>query len=136
MADNDVATRLRQVPRFADLSEKELKQVGKAGTYLHQPANWTLMAETTPADKAYVILSGSAEVKRHGETVATVGAGDVIGEVGILEHRLRTAAVVSTTELEVVHFTRENLEKLVGDIPALAAALRATAEERLADDQG
>ena len=126
---SDVSRRLTGVKRFSELSDRDLARVADAGRLVHLPAQWSLMAETTPADKAYVILEGQAEVRVKGETVATVGPGDIIGEIGVLEKRLRTAAVVSTSELEVVHFTNEDLARLVEDIPAFGAALRATAAE-------
>jgi CRP/FNR family transcriptional regulator, cyclic AMP receptor protein len=126
---SDAADRLRSVDRFADLSAADLKKLGKAGKVVHLPAQWSLMSETTPADKAYVLLSGEVAIRQGGETVATVGPGAVIGEVGILEKRLRTAAVVSQTELEVVHFTKEDLVRLVEEIPALKDALQSTASE-------
>ena len=34
---------LKQVARFADLSHKDLKAVADAGTFVHLPANWSLM---------------------------------------------------------------------------------------------
>ncbi len=123
---DDVTARLTRVPRFADLSKRDLEKVAKAGRLVHLPAQWSLMAETTPADKAYVLLAGTAEVRRKGEVVATVGAGDLIGEIGVLQNRLRTAAVVSTSELEVVHFTHEDLSRLAEEIPAFGRALEAT----------
>lgn len=125
---------LRQVPRLSGLSDKELKKVAEAGTRVHLPAHWSLMSETTPADKAYVILSGEVAIRQRGETVATVGPGSVIGEVGIMEHRLRTAGVVSLTELDVVHFTHEVFARLVDEVPAFGEAMHATAEEHLAMD--
>ncbi len=124
---DDLTARLTRVPSFADLSRRDLDKVGKAGRLVHLPAQWSLMAETTPADKAYVILAGTAEVRRKGAVVATVGAGDLIGEIGVLQKRLRTAAVVSTSELEVVHFTNEDLSRLAEEIPAFGKALEATA---------
>lgn len=127
MAKSDnVTARLTRVPRFADLSKRDLEKVARAGRLVHLPAQWSLMAETTPADKAYVLLAGTAEVRRQGEVVATVGAGDLIGEIGVLQNRLRTAAVVSTSELEVVHFTHEDLSRLAAEIPAFGRALEAT----------
>ena len=125
---------LRSVDRFADLSSSELKAVAKAGTYLHLPANWSLMSETTPADKAYVILAGQVSIRRKGEQVAEVGPGSILGEIGILEHRLRTAGAVSLTELSVMHFSNEDLQRLVEEVPAFKEALQATAQEHLADD--
>ncbi len=124
---DDLTARLTRVPRFADLSRRDLEKVGKAGRLVHLPAHWSLVAEATPADKAYVLLTGTAEVRRKGEVVATVGAGDLIGEIGVLQKKLRTAAVVSTSELEVVHFTNEDLFRLAEEIPAFGRALEATA---------
>ena len=126
---SEVSRRLTTIKRFSDLSDRDLTKVADAGRLVHLPAQWSLMAETTPADKAYVILEGRADVRVKGETVATVGPGDIVGEIGVLEKRLRTAAVVSTSELEVVHFTQEDLARLVEDIPAFGEALRATAAE-------
>ncbi len=128
------ADRLRSVDRFSGLSDADLKKLAEAGKLVHLPAQWSLMSETTPADKAYVLLSGEVAIRKDGETVATVGPGSVIGEVGILEKRLRTAAVVSQTELEVVHFTKSDLVRLVDEIPTLADALNSTGQDQLSDD--
>ncbi len=130
----EVAERLRSVDRFSGLSDGDLKKVAAVGKVVHLPAQWSLMSETTPADKAYVLLSGEVAIRRGGETIATAGPGAVIGEVGILEKRLRTAAVVSQSELEVVHFTKEDLVKLVDQIPALRDALQSTADDHLPED--
>ena len=130
----EVADRLRSVDRFSGLSDDDLKKVAAVGKVVHLPAQWSLMSETTPADKAYVLLSGEVAIRHGGETVATVGPGAVIGEVGILEKRLRTAAVVSQSELEVVHFTKEDLVTLVDEIPALRDALQSTADDHLPED--
>jgi CRP-like cAMP-binding protein len=126
---SEIADRLRSVGRFSDLSDADLEKLAEAGKVVHLPSQWSLMSETTPADKAYVLLSGEVAIRKGGDTIATVGPGAVIGEVGILEKRLRTAAVVSQTELEVVHFTKDDLVALVDEIPALKDALQSTASE-------
>ncbi len=134
MSRHSESARLKELEAFGTLSEKDLQKVADAGTFLHLPANWALMSESTPADKAYVILSGEVEIRQHGETVATVGSGGIIGEIGILEHRLRTASVISRTELEVVHYTKEKLSELVEQVPALKAIVQATAETASEDE--
>ena len=129
---SDIVAKLKKVDRFADLRSSDLKAVAEAGTLLHLPAQWALMSETTPADKAYVILSGEVAIRQGGKDVATVGAGGIIGEVGILEKKLRSASVVSLTELEVVHFTNADLARLVDESDGIERVLRATAQEHLA----
>ena len=134
MSKPDVASRLARVDRLSGLSRRDVKAMAEAGTLVTLPANWSLMSENTPADKAYVIVSGEVAIRQKGETVATVGAGGIIGEVGIMQHRLRTAGVVSLTELEVVHFTNADLARLVDESPRIEQALSATVQEHLADD--
>lgn len=135
MADAPNPQRLGKLNRLESLSDADLAAVISAGTHVHQPANWSLIAENTPADKAYLIVDGEVSVRKHGEEVARLGPGDVIGEVSIVQHKLRTASVVSLTELEVLHFTREALESLIEKVPAFGDAIRATAAERLDADK-
>jgi CRP-like cAMP-binding protein len=121
---------LEHVDRFASLSDEELATITKAGTPVTVPADWALMGEGTSADKAYLLVDGEVEVRRHGTPIATLGPGDIVGEVGIVGHRLRTATVVSRTRLECLHFTRAQLEELRATVPAFRAALEAAVAER------
>jgi CRP/FNR family cyclic AMP-dependent transcriptional regulator len=124
------ARKLKSLERFSDLSDKDVQKIAEAGTYVHEPADWTLMAEGTGADKAYLILSGEVSVRHQGKEIATLGAGDTVGEMGIIGKKLRAASVVSTTPLEVLHFTRERLEELATALPAFGEALRASTSSR------
>lgn len=126
---------LQRLNRLDALSDAELAAVIKAGRHVHLPADWALISEGTPADKAYLIVDGDVSVRRGGAEVARLGPGDVIGEVSIVEHKLRTASVVSLTPLEVIHFTRESVEELIDQVPAFGDAIRATAAERLNADR-
>jgi len=126
--------KLQQVGFFDGLSDAEVKKVAQAGTVTTVPANWAVISEQTPADKAYIVLDGELSVRQKGQEIARMGPGDVIGEIGIVEHRLRTASVVSLTRLEVIHFTREKIVELADSIPAFGDALRAAAEARRGSD--
>lgn len=125
----DIA-QLRTVSIFEGLGDGDIARIAAAGTQTTVPANWSLMSEQTPADKAYIVLEGELSVRRGGTEIARLGAGDLIGEMGIVEQRLRTATVVSTTPLRVIHFTRDNIERLSAEIPDFAAGLRAAADKR------
>jgi CRP/FNR family cyclic AMP-dependent transcriptional regulator len=125
--------KLAQLNRLEALSDDDLKTVIEAGQHVHLPANWSLIWEKTPADKAYLIVDGEVSVRKGGEELARLGPGDVIGEMAIVNHKLRSASVVSLTPLEVVHFTKDSLERLLDEVPAFGAALRGTAADRLSD---
>jgi len=125
---------LKSLNRLEKLSDADLARVVNSGRRVGLPADWSLIWEKTPADKAYLIVSGTVSVRRNGVEIATLGPGDVIGEMAIVEHRLRSATVVSTTPLDVIHFTREQLVDLLAEVPAFGDAIRATTADRLGAD--
>lgn len=124
---------LHRLNRLESLSDEDLRRVIEQGRYVHLPAHWALLWEKTPADKAYLIVDGEVSVRKGKTEIARLGPGDVIGEMAIVEHKLRSASVVSVTPLEVIHFTRESLEELLEEVPAFGEAIRRTTLDRLAN---
>ncbi len=131
MADAPQPEKLARLNRLEALDDADLAKVVHAGRHLHLPANWSLIWEKTPADKAYLIVDGEVSVRKAGQEVARLGPGDVIGEMAIVNHKLRSASVVSLTPLEVIHFTKESLQQLLEEVPAFGDALRGTSADRL-----
>lgn len=121
---------LARLDRFRDLTDDEVHRVVEEATYLTVPEHWALMVERTPADKAYLILEGEVSVRRNGEEIARVGAGELIGEMALVNHKLRSATVVAETPLEVLHFTDETIERLNDQIPNFKEALAGASQER------
>lgn len=117
---------------FDQLSATEIARVRAAGTQVTMPAQWSPIGEQTPADKAYVILSGTVSVRRHGIEVARLGVGDIMGEMAIVNHSLRNATLVSLTRLELLHLTTEAVRTLSAQLPAFRAALDHVSGDRSA----
>lgn len=133
MTQSSDVERLKRLERFKGLTDEEVHTIAEAGTAVHIPAHWGLIWEKTPADKAYIILDGEVSVRKGREEIARLGPGDTVGEAAIVSHRLRSASVVSVTELDVLHFTTEAVQKLIDDSPTFRAALEQTTRERLGD---
>jgi CRP/FNR family transcriptional regulator, cyclic AMP receptor protein len=114
---------LRSLGTFAGATDEELHDLVEAGYTVTVPQGWSLIWDRTPADKAYVVLAGAVDVRRDGEVIARLGAGDVIGELAILRRQLRSAAVVAATPLTVLHFGREAVERLYAEVPVFREAL-------------
>src|SRR5712692_5378842 len=88
---------LKRLPLFAGLDEQSLTWlVDNAETVLVQ-AGELLMEEGDPADGLYVTLDGDFEImKRSGKQdvlLAVRGAGEMIGEMSLLEGGTRGASV-------------------------------------------
>jgi CRP/FNR family cyclic AMP-dependent transcriptional regulator len=122
---------LSHLDRFAALTDEEVQLIADHGTPVNIPADWSLIWEKTPADKAYIILDGEVSVRVGGEEIARLGPGDTVGESAIVAHRLRSASVVSLTPLKVLHFTSEAVRELIDTVPTFRVALEQTTADRL-----
>jgi CRP-like cAMP-binding protein len=119
---------------FSMFAPEEIARISASGTRVTLPEGWAPISESTTADKAYVILDGTVSVRSHGTEVARLGPGDIVGEQALLSHSLRTATIVALTPLELIHFTREQLDRLDVEMPAFHEALEKTAAARLQAD--
>ena len=73
--------------------------------------------------EAYVILEGSATVKRNGKKIGSAKTGAVIGELSLLDHGPRTATVTADTDVRLLVVTERGLKAAVENIPAISRKL-------------
>ena len=89
--------RLRSVPLFESLSSRERREVARHADEIDLPGGAELVRQGEFAYEFFVIEEGAAEVSRDGERVAELGAGDFLGEMGIVSGDVRNATVVATS---------------------------------------
>ena len=61
-----------------------------------------------------------------------MGAGDIVGEIALLENSRRTATVTALSDADVLAFNRREFATVLDECPAFAAFVTATAESRQA----
>jgi CRP/FNR family transcriptional regulator, cyclic AMP receptor protein len=115
---------------YSMFTPQEIAKISASGTRVNLPQGWSPIWEDTPADKAYIIMSGTVSVRRGTVEIAQCGPGDIIGEAAILNHSLRTASIVALTPLELIHLSAEALTRLSVEMPSFQAALERVAAER------
>lgn len=98
--DEDLAL-LRTVSVFDPLPLPALEQLAAGLRTRWVAAGETLYAEGDPPDGCVVIRQGHADVVGHGQTIATVGPGELVGEIALLRHVPRTATVRATTDMDL-----------------------------------
>ena len=103
---------LRSVPLFASMAEHDLKRIATFATEDSVPAGATLMRAGDYSNDMLAIESGTADVIRDGRTVASLGPGDIVGEMGVLEHDRRTASVVAASPMRLIRFTTWDVKRL------------------------
>jgi CRP/FNR family transcriptional regulator, cyclic AMP receptor protein len=120
------ARRLKDFPTFEKFSDKDLERVVRAAHRTSTSGPWPLIQEQTPSDSCYILLSGEVGIYVGQERVALVGPGEVIGESALRRGKLRNATVTTTGRAEVLHISRDDLDRLLTEIPAFREALDAT----------
>ncbi len=120
------------MPTFFDsFTPREVAEISAHGRRVTLPEGWSPIWEKTTSDKAYIILDGTVSVRRDGAEIARLGAGDIVGETGIVGHTLRTASVVALTPLKAIHFTDDDITALMAEMPTFKDQVTAIVEERL-----
>jgi hypothetical protein len=92
---------LRTVPVFDPLPLPALEQLASGLRPRHVPAGEVVYRQGEAGDGCFVIEHGSAEVIGDGRPIATVGPGELVGEIALLRHVPRTATVRAVTEMDL-----------------------------------
>ena len=114
----------------AALTPAELATVSALADELSVPAGHELTREGEPGHEFVVIVEGAATVERGGDTVATLGPGDFLGEIALLVRTNRTATVTTTEPSRLLVFDDRAFRELTGRIPTLAARAWAATADR------
>jgi len=122
--------RLQSIPLFARLGRDERRMVARLADELDIPAGHRLVAEGRFAHEFFVILDGGATVTVGDRTVAELGPGDFLGEMGSLARSRRNATVTATSPMTVVVMTARDLRTIDEDMPHVHDQLRAAVESR------
>jgi CRP/FNR family transcriptional regulator, cyclic AMP receptor protein len=110
---------LRSVPLFAGLNSKELTRVDRLLDTVERATGDVLTEEGTVGRQAFIVLSGRASVTIGGRPVATLGPGEVIGEMALLDRQPRTATVTALEPMKVFVIDPRSFSTLLAE-PAIA----------------
>jgi CRP/FNR family transcriptional regulator, cyclic AMP receptor protein len=120
------ARRLREFTAFGNFSDADLERLVQSAHHVSRTVPWPLIREQTPSDACYILLSGEAGVYVGQDRIAVLGPGELIGESALRRGKLRSATVTTMGPSEVLRIERDDLDRLLGEIPALRETLEAT----------
>jgi CRP/FNR family cyclic AMP-dependent transcriptional regulator len=123
-------SKLSAVDLFSGLSRDELRRLSSVTAEVVGPAGTTLIHEGAFAHEFLLIEAGSAEVRRDGRLLATLGPGDFAGEIGAIQDARRNATVTASSELTAIVMTARDLRGLAQELPSVAAQLDAAIAAR------
>ncbi len=114
---------LQSISLFSGCSKRELQHVARAGDEITMTDGTMIVDQGQMGREAFVILDGSVIVKRAGRKVATLGPGDVVGELSLLDHGPRTASAVCDGDCELFVLDQRHFRAVLEDHPQIALKL-------------
>ena len=116
---SDIAEVLRGLPYFADLPQGLLDQVCRESERIEVDAETTIIEEDSLSEDMFVIVEGELRVTKMGTdrevVLATLGPGEVVGEIALLDNAPRTASVTAISKSSLIRIPANAFEDLIED---------------------
>jgi CRP/FNR family transcriptional regulator len=136
-AEESTVGLLRSVPLFAELEEDELERFSRVAVPRSYPEGTRVFHEGDHSDACYIVKSGTFRVTReHPDgraiTLATLGSGDIVGELAMLDGEVRSASVETLGgEGELLALPASDVRSLLERHPEITVKFVAALTRRL-----
>ncbi len=122
---------LSRVPLFSGLDTAGLEQVGKLADEIDLPAGKELLQEGAHPHEFFLIVDGSVGIVRDGQRLNTLGPGDFLGEIALLDGGRRTATATTETPVRLLVLGSREFHSLLNQFPAIRDSVMAALAARL-----
>lgn len=127
---------LKSVALFSDLGEEELERFSHVAVPRSFPAGTRVFHEGDDSDACYIVKEGSFRVTReHSDgraiTLATLGPGEIFGELAMLDGDKRSASAEALTDGDLLALPANDVRALLARHPEISLKLVAGLVRRL-----
>lgn len=127
----DYLEHLAALPLFSACSKRELSKLARASDELEVDGGRVLVDQGEAGREAFVVLDGTATVKRNNRKIATLGPGDHFGELALLDRGPRTASVVADGPMRLLVLSSRDFGGVLDEVPSIAHKLMAALASRI-----
>ena len=109
---------LQRVPLFSELSGEDLEEISRVAVPRSYPKGVRVFHEGDHSDACYIVRSGDLRVTREhpdGRAIAlaTLGPGDIFGELAMLDGEARSASVEALSECQLLALPAADVRRLL-----------------------
>jgi CRP-like cAMP-binding protein len=121
------------LPLFASLGDDQLRELATWFHVQNASEGVRLCGEGAPGYTFFILVDGTAEVTKDGQTLAALRPGDFFGEIAILGEGKRTATVISTSPARLLVLFGTEFRRLEAAHPDIALNIAEAMRARLGD---
>jgi CRP-like cAMP-binding protein len=104
--------RLKAIPLFSHLSDEEANRLAAFATETSAAEGQILMKQGDYAVELIAIEEGTADIIQDGKKIASLGAGDLIGEMALFNREPRNADVIATSPMRLLKLTHWEIRRM------------------------
>jgi hypothetical protein len=104
---------LSKLDFFKNFGENELWEVLRLSKWAYYPEGTTIIREGDETSSFFIIISGDAEIRKNGRGIASVNAGECVGEMSGIRKgvRRRSASVIAQTDIRLIEIYDQALDQ-------------------------
>ena len=125
---------IKGVPLFSHCSKKELGLIAQLADEIDLPEGKTLMREGDRGREFFVLVEGTADVRKGKRKLTTLGEGDFFGEIALVSQRPRTATVTTASPVRTLVVTEQSFRSLLDRAPDVQRKVLQALADRVAAD--
>jgi len=122
---------LRTAGIFDATKDEVLAEVAAIAEIVEAPAGRRIVEEGSNGDSMFVIASGRVRVHRGGHTLSELGAGELFGEMALLDPEPRSASVTVIEDAQLLRLDQQTLFELIEQHPEVARGMLQVLTRRL-----
>lgn len=103
------------------LQDKDIDWLAATGQRVSLTAGTNIVTEGQALDSLYIIVDGGLAVIKQGKELARIGAGEIVGEISMLDSRPPIATVAAAEQSTVLRILRKNLQSKLDIDPGFAS---------------
>jgi CRP-like cAMP-binding protein len=104
--------RLKAIPLFSHLSDEEANRLAAFATETSAAEGQILMKQGDYAVELIAIEEGTADIIQDGKKIASLGPGDLIGEMALFNREPRNADVIATSPMRLLKLTHWEIRRM------------------------
>ncbi|MDQ6709635.1 MAG: aminotransferase class V-fold PLP-dependent enzyme [Candidatus Dormibacteraeota bacterium] len=127
---------VRAVPLFASLTDEQLDRVVASARVVSVSSGTAIVERWDYGRDFFILLEGTADVRREDVRLATIGPGDFFGELAALDWGAgfgypRLATVTAAEPVRLLMIAGDRFRELVGESPEVASTVEQAVRQRL-----
>jgi CRP-like cAMP-binding protein len=114
-----------------DVQERYIGLLQRSGDSEEFTAGATIFGQGDPADRMYVVSSGSVSLSIDGRLLETLGPGGLFGEMAVIEREPRSGTAVAESDTTLIGIDKRRFWFLVQETPYFAEIVMKVMASRL-----